>query len=309
MTHEQNHDFKNLGFAVVIPTRNRPALLIGLIENIERTSLKPRLVVIVDSSEETSFKEVSSNVLTIPTRRTDIQSAAEQRNIGMEIVLEQFKEINVGFISFLDDDVRIPANYFEESQRIFDSNSSIVGVSGYARVENQKALRRNYLKDSLGITGAPGTITSAAVNISPLGIQICQEVEWLIGCATWRIEGIQNLRFERDFKGYSLYEDVIFSCRARKIGKLIFMPKLELTHFLESANEGKVRNHYRSWVINRYRIFDYSIPNISKSKFWILIVFSVLDAFVKAGISRKQRQRLLGLVEGAGFIIKKIIMK
>ncbi len=309
MNHGLNQDFTGEGFAVVIPTRNRPELLFDLIRNVEKASLKPRIVVIVDSSADSSFKDISSDVLTIKTRRTQIQSAAQQRNIGIEIVLEEAKELNVDFISFLDDDVRIPENYFDELKITFDSDSSIVGVSGYAKTEDQLVQRRSFIKDFLGITGAPGTLTHAAVNISPYGINSSQEVEWLIGCAAWRIEGIYSLRFESDFLEHSLYEDVIFSCRARKNGKLLFMPKLELLHFLESRNEGKVKSHYRNWVTNRYRIFNYSIPNVSKAKFWVLILFSVLDALIRAGSNYRQRQRLFGLVEGVFITVKKMIMK
>jgi glycosyltransferase involved in cell wall biosynthesis len=309
VNHGLNQDFTGEGFAVVIPTRNRPALLFGLIRNIEKASLKPRIVVIVDSSADSSFREISSNVLTITTRRTQIQSAAQQRNIGIEIVREQANELNVSFISFLDDDVRIPENYFDEFKKTFDSDSSIVGVSGFAKTEDQVIQRRSSIKDFLGITGAPGTLTHAAVNISPYGINSSQEVEWLIGCAAWRIEGIYSLRFESDFVEHSLYEDVIFSCRARKNGKLLFMPNLELLHSLESRNEEKVKSHYRNWVTNRYRIFNYSIPNVSKAKFWVLILFSVLDALIRAGSNYRQRQRLLGLVEGVFITIKKMIMK
>lgn len=309
MNHGLNQDFTGEGFAVVVPTRNRPVLLFDLIRNIEKASLKPRIVVIVDSSAESSFKEISSDVLTIKTMRTQIQSAAQQRNIGIEIVLEEAKELNVDFISFLDDDVRVPENYFDELKKTFDSDFSIVGVSGYAKTEDQFVQRRSFIKDFLGITGAPGTLTHAAVNISPYGINSSQEVEWLIGCAAWRIEGIYGLRFESDFIEHSLYEDVIFSCRARKNGKLMFIPNLELSHFLESQNEGKVKNHYRNWVTNRYRIFNYSIPNVSKTKFWVLIFFSVLDALIKAGLNDRQRQRFLGLIEGVIITIKKIFIK
>ena len=309
MNDRLNHDYTSQGFAVVIPTRNRPALLADLIRNIESASLKPRIVIIVDSSADSLFKEIYSNVLTISTRRTLIQSAAQQRNIGIDMVLERAKKLNVNFISFLDDDVRIPINYFDELLRIFNSNSNVVGVSGYARSEDLPIQRRNFIKDFLGITGTPGTLTHAGVNISPFGINSCHEVEWLIGCASWRIEGIYSLRFEEDFFGHSLYEDVIFSCRARKNGKLLFTPKLELFHFLESHNEGRVKSHYREWVTNRYRIFAYSIPNVSRTKFWVLILFSVLDALIRAGSSYRQRQRFLGLVEGVVIIIKKSIMK
>lgn len=296
-------------FAVVIPTRNRPDLLAELVRNIEKVSLNPCIVVIVDSSEDPLFRENSSNSLMITTRRTEIKSAAQQRNIGIEIVLKHAEELNIEFISFLDDDVRIPENYFEELQRIFYSDSTVVGVSGFAKVENQTTQKRNFLKDFLGITGAPGTLTRAAVNISPSGIQNCKEVEWLIGCATWRIDGIYGLRFEKDFTGHSLYEDVIFSCRARKSGKLLFTPSIELLHSLESQNEVNIKQHYRDWVSNRYRIFNYSIPNVSKFKFWLLILVSVIDALFKLSVQHRQRQRFLGLLEGTAITMKKIFLK
>lgn len=296
-------------FAIVVPTRNRSTLLAGLITNLERAYKKPRVVVIIDSSDDCLFRETSSNVLNLFTIRTHIQSAAQQRNLGLQYIFGNPIVNKVNYISFLDDDVRVSPDYLQKLQTIFDKFPNAVGVSGYARNELHRVQKRTKIRDFIGITGAPGTLTRAAVNISPFGIQSIQEVEWLIGCSSWRLDAIRELRFESDFSGHSLFEDVIFSCNARKKGQLLFDPTLELEHFLESEKSGNIKKHYLDWIKNRYRIFEYGVPNLSKVRFWALALVLITAAAGKAIFSKRDRKKLIGLLLGTYTTMRGLLLK
>lgn len=296
-------------FAIVVPTRNRFTLLAELVTNLERAYKKPRVVVIIDSSDECLFRETSSNILNLFTIRTHIQSAAQQRNLGLQYIFGNSIVSNVNYISFLDDDVRVPPDYLQKIQTIFDKFPNAVGVSGYAINELYRAQKRTKIRDFIGITGVPGTLTSAAVNISPFGIQSIQEVEWLIGCSSWRLDVIRDLRFENDFIGHSLFEDVIFSCNARKKGQLLYDPTLVLEHFLESEKSGNIKKHYMDWIKNRYRIFEYGVPNLSKVRFWVLALVLVTAAAGKAIFSKRERKKLIGLSLGVYITMRDLLLK
>ena len=276
----------------------------GLLGNLEGTTLRPRIVLIVDSSDSFFVENVSSKTLNIRIIHTPIKSAAQQRNIGLEYILKNFEKSQIPYISFLDDDVRVPVDYLQQIARLFESNPEAVGISGFAKNDSHLVRKRSFLTDFLGITGEPGKMTKAVVNISPFGIEDVKEVDWLIGCSTWRRSAIEGIRFEGDFWGHSLFEDVIFSLRAKEQGKLLHDPNLVLEHLLQSEKDGSLIEHYEDWVKNRYRIFDYSIPKLSKIRFWILTMFLLMSASIQALWSVRQRKKLFGISKGVLSILK-----
>ena len=109
----QIDEVKNgMGIALIIPTRNRPNHIIRLVKNLEILELKPTFVIIVDSSDQDKIVNISSKTLEIINIRTDIKSAAIQRNIGIEYLQTLSLKKTIEFISFLDDDIQVQRNYF-----------------------------------------------------------------------------------------------------------------------------------------------------------------------------------------------------
>ena len=185
------------GLALIIPTRNRPDLLRRLLANLEEVSLKPETIIIVDSSDAGKNSELKSKSLNIHQVITECRSAAIQRNIGLDYLFDDKMSKGIDFISFLDDDVLIPSHYFELVLRGFSHDKDFVGLSGIAKTLEPDSIkiRRNWFTDGIGITGNPGSLTAAAINISPIGLTKLSEVDWLIGCSTWKANSLQNLRF------------------------------------------------------------------------------------------------------------------
>jgi len=289
------------GLALIIPTRNRPDLLRRLLANLEELSLKPDVIIIVDSSDAGKNFELKSEFINIHQIMTGYKSAAIQRNIGLDHLDNYNKAEDIRFISFLDDDVMVPNDYFDLVLRGITQTNDCVGLSGIATTsEDAKTrIRRNRLTDWIGITGNPGALTGAAINISPFGLTIKSEVDWLIGCSTWKAMIFQNLRFEHDFFGQSIFEDVIISVRARKLGKLICDPSIVLQHDLATEGRPIARDHYLNWVKNRFRIFSYDVPNLSKYKFWFLILSLIANSALLAPFSTRDRDKFVGLALGA----------
>jgi glycosyltransferase involved in cell wall biosynthesis len=244
-------------FSVIIPTRNRNDLLNQLVTSISLTNHYLNEVIIVDSSDNSNAKHYTKNKINYV--HTNIKSAAIQRNIGIQN-LNSTSEI----VFFLDDDVRIQPLYFENIIENFHK-TDIVGVSGLA-LNMSKPTRKN---PPSGISGCfkklflldspfDGALLKSAVNI-PVRIRTQMQldnpvVDWLIGCSAWKTEILNKVEFDDFFKGQSLGEDVLFSAKARKFGKLVVDTNVILDHIESPINRPNQYEFYKMWVKNRYRI-------------------------------------------------------
>jgi glycosyltransferase involved in cell wall biosynthesis len=245
---------------VVIPTRNRRNLLKTCLDAILKNSIIPNKIIIIDSSDLDQRINIHSLDKRIVYHTTQIQSAAIQRNIGMELVSKDSK-----YLAFLDDDVQIKSNYFVKLIETLESTGA-VGVSGLAINPKSKTpardsgsainkLSRFFLNDSK----KNGVILRSGVNI-PVKIKSPHPIEtqWLIGCSLWDYKIVKSLRFEKDFYGQSLGEDVIFSLKASSLGSLYVDTSVEICHLESKIMRPSSDKFLSMWIINRRRIIELS---------------------------------------------------
>jgi GT2 family glycosyltransferase len=245
--------------SVVIPTRNRPELLRRLLDALENQNLRANEIIVVESSDDLmKFDQNAEHILATTFVYTEIRSAAIQRNIGLDRVSE-----NCDILFFLDDDVLPQPDYLEKLSLLLIERGAI-GVSGLAI--NPKASQTR--EKPTGIYGLvqklfmldskhDGKLLLSGVNIPVrVGSLQPQEVEWLIGCAAWSFPKVKNLRFESDFFGQSLAEDVIFSFSASKFGTLITDPSVILFHDESEIGRASNRDHWEMWMTNRWRLIQ-----------------------------------------------------
>lgn len=247
-------DFK---LAVIIPTRNRPKSVKRLLENIASQSITPELVVLIDSSDVELDLTASPKTLNIKYKYSRLKSAAHQRNMGL---IEIYKNsIEFDFVSFLDDDVKIPNNYFVHLIGQLIKNNA-VGISGIASVDYSKKEKTNIFQvsEQLG-----GRLTIGALNMAPKPMRGLKEVEWLIGCSIWRVSSLSQKEFffQGDFLGQSIFEDVIFSHEISHFGKLIVDTHFVFSHQMDSSARPSPPENAADWVLNRFR--QISIDNCS----------------------------------------------
>ncbi|MEI7560922.1 MAG: glycosyltransferase [Actinomycetes bacterium] len=244
--------------SVVIPTRNRGELLVKCIDAILKNSIKPDQIIIIDSSDPDKRKNVENLSNLIVQEFTDIKSAAVQRNQGINEVKTDCK-----YVSFLDDDVIVPENYFSKLISCIE-NYGFIGISGLAiNVENasgfkpKNRLERYVSQIFLLDSNKNGVLLKSGVNV-PVKIRgtLPVETEWLIGCSIWDFQKIKNLRFEEDFYGQSLGEDVIFSLKASSRGKIAVDPTIIINHLESSIMRPNPEEFFYMWIRNRKRIVD-----------------------------------------------------
>ena len=242
---------------VLIATCNRPELLSKLIRNLDKQTLIPDRVIISDSSDQDKKikkTEFQNHKFQVTYKQSKIKSAAIQRNFALGLASKKTK-----FIVILDDDVIPKTNYIEKIIKNF-YDESIVGVSGIA--VNRTSQSKNRL--SLAVqklfflnSQKEGSITLGGINIPFSRIQRYEkkkiQADWLIGCSAWRYSAIKKLRFT-NFLGQSLFEDVIFSMNAARIGKLVVDTSIRLDHIQSPIGRSSSIEFYRMWVFNRYML-------------------------------------------------------
>ena len=240
---------------VLIATCNRPELLSKLLKNLDNQTLNPNSIIIIDSSDQNNLIK-KSDLISLKSKivyqHTKIKSAAIQRNMALDVA-----PINSKFIIVLDDDVTPEFNYIEKIIKNFD-DEAIVGVSGIAvnrhsQTKNKLsvAVQKLFLLDSK----KEGSITLGGINIPFKKTEKYEEnqlkADWLIGCSAWRFSAIKKLRY-MNFFGQSLFEDVIFSVNAARIGKLVVDTSIQLDHIQSLIGRSNLIEFYRMWVFNRY---------------------------------------------------------
>jgi glycosyltransferase involved in cell wall biosynthesis len=293
--------------SIIIPTRNRPDLLQRLIQNLENELQGDFEIIIVDSSDcdkqSTNLRSKSGINYFI----TPIKSAAAQRNIGLSLVNRP------DFIFFLDDDV-LPTNlYFEKSLKLFE-HCEIVGVSGVV-VSTKYHHTRVAPRGLIGIymrvfqldSKKDGALLKSGVNIPVRNPDSgVNEVEWLIGCSVWRYSAIGSTRFESDFWGQSLGEDVIFSVRMRRKGKLVTDTRIQLLHDESEIERPLKQEFWKMWIKNRYRLISVAeFKTTGRVVYWWANVGQLLILIYMRFLNKNYaRGSIRGLIDGTYEVLR-----
>ena len=168
------------------------------------------------------------------------------------------------FISFLDDDIEITADYFQRVEQLFSSDMNIVGASPFVEVDPMRWQSKSPLTVMRRKRELAGKITTYGrfdwLDFS----ETINQVEWLPGCAmTYRSSVIKDLIFNEELEngpsgGYALGEDADFSMRVSRLGKLVGLANVSILHKLSpvSRSNAEVMEAARgAWLAYLTRAF------------------------------------------------------
>lgn len=260
----------------------RSESLLQLLQSVQKQTLYPDEILIIDGSTNTETEEVLNRnqfhnliYFAVPP---EYRGLTKQRNFGIERVGNEMETV-----CFLDDDTILTFNYFEEIIKTFEDNPTISGVGGVAINENNwflaesnqtynpnhyyqwegyayKEGQRNVVRNYLGLQSnlGPGRMPDYSHGKTcgfPLNGKT-YEVDLLIGMSfAFRKKVFVSIKFSSYFEGYGLYEDADFSIRALQFGKNAINTKVQLSHFHHPSGRpnqyqyGKmvVRNGWYVW--------------------------------------------------------------
>ena len=244
-------------FSLIVCTYKRAVVLKNLLNSVENQTLYPDEILIIDGSPDDKTK----TLLEVQTFKNIAYYKVDEKNRGLT------KQRNYGvskvsadcdIVCFLDDDIILDQNYFEELLKAYKVYPEALGVSGYitnetewtkvegsenqnsnnfyfdgwSRVEGSRfSLRRKF---GLAPDKDPGFMPDFSHGYStgflPPSGKIYKAEMLMGGLASYKRKLFKDMTFSSYFEGYGLYEDADFSLRASKKGQLYVNTAATLAH-------------------------------------------------------------------------------
>ena len=286
---------------VVIATRNRPTELQQVVNALTKQSFLPSHVVVCDSSDDIYRAQIRQIIkvarIKIELIETEFRSLTVQRNLALDLILS-LKSFD--FIQILDDDTTPDREHLLPLSRVLSTNLDVIGVSGVTIPQwtrNRKNIMFSFILRICGIESKNyGVVTAAGIGIpiDPKNTDI-QKTDWLFGCSMWRATVYASHRYNSQFLGSSLCEDIEFSTRIAKTGKLLVVPSAQLFH--SSAEEGRPDPFLHSYRFTRNRICV--VRNVKQWYSWPVYCLSLILLIIMDIRKRKEGLKSIhGIVQG-----------
>lgn len=278
-----------MNFSLIICTYQRPIALMCLLESVQKQSVYPDQILIIDGSEDDRILEIISknNISNLEYYKVEEQDRGltKQRNYGVSKLSEITK-----VVCFLDDDTFLDPDYFNNLLKTYQVCPNVVGVSGYITNETKWQLKdkpelnsnefyfdgysriegsRFQLRRKFGLAPNrdPGYMPDFSHGYSvgflpPSGKTY--KVEMLMGgIASYKKSLFNDIRFSSYFEGYGLYEDADFSLRAARLGQLYVNTAAKLEHHHDEAGRPDNFKYGKMVVRNGYYVWRVKYPNPS----------------------------------------------
>lgn len=275
----------------------RPQPLLKLLESVEKQSLYPNEILIVDGSkdEETESKLQKNsfeNLKYFKVAEKD-RGLTRQRNFGIAKVGDEIE-----IICFLDDDTVLTKTYFEALLKTYKVFPEALGVGGY--IINEVEWQKNNLSDlseavlsgraqsrlnefsydgwtrkdgsrfvlrkKLGLDAHkppahfPDFGHGRSVSFLPPSGKIYEVEQFMGGVASYKRKILETEKFSEYFEGYGLYEDADFTLRLSNIGKLYVNTAAQLYHYHEAAGRPDYYKYGKMVVRNGYYVWRVKHP-------------------------------------------------
>lgn len=305
-----------LPISVVIPTRNRAAVLRRTLESLASQSAQPAELAIVDASQDTQTRSlcveqsVAGLSCTISWQRPEMAGAATQRNQGIHACSQPV-------IGFFDDDIAFEPMCLSRLWCALQSDIRLGGVNAMItnqRYENPGRISRFVFRLMAGRAQSSyaGRVLGPAVNLLPEDRDDLPEVvpvEWLnTTCTLYRREALPDPPFPSQFTGYSLMEDLTLSLTVGKSWKLANARTARIFHDSQPGSHKSdagvvaqmqlVNRHYvMKQVLGRSRFRDYY-------KLAVWLAFSHISVLAQAEGWRTQTERLRGECRAIAAILR-----
>jgi glycosyltransferase involved in cell wall biosynthesis len=198
-----------LDVSVVICTRNRPRDLDRVLSSLAWQRTTYAEILVIDDSDpdrrhETADVCAQSDVpVTVLTKATPGLTAS--RNLALS-------RVTGALAMFLDDDVVLRPDYVAKIVAAFAEHGELVGATGSTDDDHEYGWP--WLRHLLMVPGRPtGQVYPSGWAAQPPRRRT-RNVQWLTGCnMTYRTSAVESYRFNDEFQGYALGEDVEFSHR------------------------------------------------------------------------------------------------
>lgn len=261
---------------VLIATFNRPEELSKVLSALPLSTTHIDKVVVVDASSGDLQKRTERICNQQPTLdltyvRSNVGSLCYQRNLGKALLLDA----GMDFIQVLDDDTVPSERYLELLSDRLSIDPELRGVCGVTYPLDHGSTSSRLKKFAFWLIGLEsyrqGSVSRAGCGMAPNSVSE-QYTDWIFGCSMWRADVLSHQDYLGELPGSSLFEDVEFSIRAARDGRLAVLPHAILNHLysqVERPNE--VLYNYR-FSRNRWYVINALGRTSGPMWYWISVI-------------------------------------
>lgn len=238
-------------YSIIIPTLNRAVLVRNLLACIEKQTVLPYEVIIVDQSDDCAARDIFEawNPPGIIKKYIfrEVKSLILARHAGLDACAE------TDLVAFFDDDITLDPRFCEEIVKVFYEDRDGAYAGGMGAVDGWayrfKPLQHFFLMPHEG----SGRFLPSGMQTFPHWKKEFCETEFLSGgCTFWRRKIIQKYRFDERLSGFGCGDDVDISHRITREYKLFFQPKAVCYQDANPPGRNSGRTYRRVWVQNMY---------------------------------------------------------
>ena len=285
--------------SLIIITKGRPAPLRAALESAANSLPRDGEVIIVDGDPERSAEpvvtELRSRYPHVEFRYvTSDPGAALQRNVGLDVA-----EGDV--VVYVDDDCTFEPGLFE-ALMIPYGDPSVVGATG--RIDQGASGSRfgsnpySRLRWLLLGAGPQGSMSSFGFHRPIVDVGQPHDVEFMPGpLMSARRDVAAQVRFDERLTGYSLVEDMDFSYRVSRRGRIRYEPSAVVTHHELRWDQRDQRQIDRLQVVNRGYLFRKNFPQTLRARAGFAAMLVMLCVH---RVLNREWSGLYGLLEGIG---------
>jgi GT2 family glycosyltransferase len=224
--------------SVVVCTYRRPDSIAALLQSVARQDSQPCELLVVDASPTPEAIATRHALDSVRLPATDLhywqvtgplRGLTRQRNFALG-------HVTCDLILFVDDDVILEPECIRDMEAAHRSGRAVAGVGSFSSNQNATPSALWRIRRILGIVPnlQPGRYSRSGLSIPwgfgrPNGAAV--EGDWLPGCAMmWRTDVVRAIGFDEAMSGYAQGEDLDFSLRARRMGRLIMLGQRRIEH-------------------------------------------------------------------------------
>lgn len=274
----------NHKIAYIIPTRNRPDILIRLLKSIEAQTVYPEQIIIVDGSDQ----PVESQIRPFLNSRISYMVGGSPPSLSKHKneALKALKD-DITLVGCLDDDLVFEKDAFEAMLSFWQTCTDEVGGAAF-NITNRGAVKVTLpAKIFLLNDEKMGKVLKSGRCGAVYSIRENTYTQWLSGGSTvWRREILNKYKYDEWFKGAGYWEDVDHSFNISKKYRLVIVGSARCEH-LPPPSEFKRSNAFiKATVVQQYH-FVKKHPELSVAVFYWSTLGEVLIRTLM-GIRRMQ---------------------
>lgn len=281
--------------SIIIPTYNRLKDLSECLNSIINQTILPKEILIIDNSDRDANK-IKKLIEQLQPFFDDKEICLRYMQNKKENSLTVAKNLGVKYfsgeiISFLDDDIILDKQYYEEIIKIYEDYPDALGVEGaVVSKTNIKEIKFIFSQISgklfyLGFRekNKCRVLPSMGVTYS-LGNKVIN-CEWLSGASTFKRTILGEIKFDENLKKYSDNEDIDFSYRIfKKYPNALFLtPYAKYWH--KCSKEGRPSQKESTYMREIYCLYLF-YKNIDQNfKNRLIYLWSIIGKMISKTFS------------------------